>query len=136
MWEAVVIGQRPTVLIMKDRMAGWKPENPGSVSGMRPGFLSSHSQDTKRMKIHKHHIFTAGLLALASVAAAQPTYTAVRMPTAYPNGFDNLKWISDDGKVAAGATDSYADDHTRTQPCVQYKDGAFTVLPTPNFNCT
>lgn len=89
------------------------------------------------MKIYKYRIFTAGFcLALASVALAQPTYTATRMPTAYANGFDNLTWISDDGKLAVGETDSYADDHSRTQPCVQYKDGTFTVLPTPNFNCT
>ena len=74
-------------------------------------------------------------LVAAASCAAQPTYTAT--PTqAGGTIFNRLEWLSDDGTLAFGETGISSADGSRIQPCIQYKDGAFTNLPTPNFACS
>lgn len=76
-------------------------------------------------------------ICLAAVGAceAQPTYTA-RMIQSDGSNFNRLEWLSSDGTLAFGETSILLEDGSRMQPCVQYKDGAFTKLPTPNFACS
>jgi uncharacterized membrane protein len=73
-------------------------------------------------------------LAAAGACAAQPTYTATAIQTDGSN-FNRLEWLSSDAKLAFGETSILLEDGSRMQPCIQYKDGTFTKLPTPNFAC-
>jgi probable HAF family extracellular repeat protein len=66
---------------------------------------------------------------------AQPTYRATPIQAAGTN-FNRLEWLSDDSTLAFGETGILLEDGSRTQPCIQYKDGSFTKLPTPNFACS
>ena len=67
-------------------------------------------------------------LMAAGICAAQPTYRATPIQAAGTN-FNRLEWLSDDGTRAFGETGIVLEDGSRTQPCIQYKDGAFTNLP-------
>ena len=88
------------------------------------------------MNFHKRSIFAASIcLAAAGVCAAQPTYTATAIQSDGSN-FNRLEWLSSDGKLAFGETNILLDDGSRMQPCVQYQDGTFTKMPTPNFACS
>jgi hypothetical protein len=88
------------------------------------------------MKLHNRLISAASLcLAAAGACAAQPRYTATAISADGAN-FTRLEWLSNDGTLAFGETGILLEDGSRTQPCVQYKDGAFTKLPTPNFSCS
>lgn len=74
-------------------------------------------------------------LAAAGGCVAQPTYTATPIQADGSN-FNRLEWLSSDGNLAFGETSILLEDGSRMQPCVQYKDGTFTKLPTPNFACS
>ncbi len=88
------------------------------------------------MLFHNRITFAAALcVAAAGICAAQPTYTATAIQSDGSN-FNWLEWLSSDGKLALGETSVFAEDGSRMQPCVQYKDGTFTKLPTPNFACS
>jgi probable HAF family extracellular repeat protein len=88
------------------------------------------------MKLYDRLILAASIcLAAAGGCLAQPTYTAAPIQAAGSN-FNRLEWLSDDGTLAFGETSILLENGSRMQPCVQYKDGAFTTLPTPNFACS
>jgi hypothetical protein len=88
------------------------------------------------MKFHHQFTLTASTCLMAvGICAAQPTYRATPIQAAGSN-FNRLEWLSDDGSRALGETGIVLEDGSRMQPCVQYKDGSFTNLPTPNFACS
>lgn len=88
------------------------------------------------MNFHKRLTLAASVcLAVAGACAAQTTYTATAIPSDGSN-FNRLEWLSGDGSLAFGEASTLMDDGSRVQSCVQYKDGSFTKLPTPNMACS
>jgi uncharacterized membrane protein len=88
------------------------------------------------MNFHYRVTLVASLcLVAAGSSVAQPSYTATALQAGGTN-FNRLEWLSDDGKLAFGETGILLEDGSRMQPCIQYKDGTYTKLPTPNFACS
>jgi probable HAF family extracellular repeat protein len=73
-------------------------------------------------------------LSLAGICLAQPTYTYTVIPA--PGGTQSFRaWIADDGTIRGGSGLVDAGQGIQLRQCYTYKDGTWTVVPTPSTNC-
>lgn len=87
------------------------------------------------MKRYRTNLSAAVLgLSLAGICIAQPTYTYTVIPT--PAGTQYFSpWVAADGTIRGGSGTVDAGDGIQLRQCYTYKDGTFTVVPTPSANC-
>jgi len=73
-------------------------------------------------------------LSLAGICLAQPTYTYTVVPA--PDGTKSFfTFVADDGTIRGGSGLVDAGQGIQLRQCYTYKDGTWTVLPTPSTNC-
>src|SRR5258708_37852046 len=93
------------------------------------------NQSEALMKRHSTSLSAAVLgLSLAGICLAQPTYTYTVVPA--PDGTQSFRaWIADDGTIRGGSGLVDAGQGIQLRQCYTYKDGTYTVVPTPSANC-
>ena len=73
-------------------------------------------------------------LSLAGICLAQPTYTYTAIPA--PAGTQSFAArVTSDGIVRGGSGLVDAGQGIQLRQCYTYRDGIWTVLPTPSANC-